>query len=491
MVQSLTVRRFLPCLLVSASLFFAHDDHPAARAHRQPDPVRSAPLVIEHVTVITGNGSPAIVDATLFVRDGRLVQVAASEKFVPPPNSQRVDGTGKFAIPGLWDMHVHLFNNFSADGSDNHAYFFPLFVANGIVGVRDMWSDPDDIVVARRWNEETTSGRMIGPRVMVSSRVVDGDPPNGPNSLIVHDEGEARNAVRVLKASGAGFIKVYWFLSRDAYFAIADEAKVQSIEFSGHVPMVVRAAEAADAGQRTIEHNDGILPGCSAKEAEWLTRDRNSAVPGSGALMLQAYDDARCEELGRRFVRNGTWLVPTAVNFNDPPDVELDSRRRYVLPDEMERWTSAMNSRKASRESPAPLAVLRRERTRQMMQAMRRAGVRFMAGTDLSSRTVDGFRRPFHIPGVGLHDELALFVNSGFTPAEALQTATVNAAQYAGALQEFGTIEAGKRADIVLLDANPLEDIRNTRKIHAVIVGGRFFSRTELFHMVDRAVRGR
>lgn len=114
-----------------------------------------------------------------------------------------------------------------------------------------------------------------------------------------------------------------------------------------------------------------------------------------------------------------------------------------------------------------------------------------MAGTDLSSRDGDGFRRPFHIPGVGLHDELALFVNNGFTPAEALQTATSNVSDYAGASREFGTLEAGKRADIVLLDANPLEDIRNTRKIHGVILGGRLFSRSELDDMVDRAVRGR
>lgn len=469
-------------LLVTSASVYPQSQSPATG---------TSSLVVEHVTVIAGNGSPAMRDAILVIRDGRIVQVAASNRFVAPPNSQRVDATGKFAIPGLWDMHVHLFNNFTQDGSDNHGYFFPLFVANGIVGVRDMSSDPDDIVVARRWNEETASGRVIGPRVMVSSRVVDGDPPNGPNSLVVHDEREARDAVRVLRSSGAGFIKVYWFLPGDAYFAIADEAKTQRIEFSGHVPVVVSAAEASDAGQRTIEHNDGILRGCSAKEAEWLTRDRNSLMPGRQAEMLQAYDDARCEALGRRFAKNGTWLVPTAVNFNDPPDVELDSRRRYVLPTERERWTNAIKSRRASRESRAPLAVLRRERNRQMMQAMHRAGVRFMAGTDLSSRDGDGFRRPFHIPGVGLHDELALFVNNGFTPAEALQTATSNVSDYAGASREFGTLEAGKRADIVLLDANPLEDIRNTRKIHGVILGGRLFSRSELDDMVDRAVRGR
>ena len=503
MTCCLAVGRVALGLVVITFFHSFQQDHVAAKAHHTarstaiaayqainepPQPRRSTPLVLEHITLIVGNGSPAIRDATLVIREGRIAQIAASNSLKAPPGSQRVDATGKFAIPGLWDMHVHLFNNFTQDGSDNHAYFFPLFVANGIVGVRDMSSDPDDIVAAHRWNAETASGRLIGPHVMVSSRVVDGNPPNGPNSLVVHNELEARDAVRVLKKSGAGFIKVYWFLSRDAYFGIADEAKKQKIEFSGHVPVFVSAGEASDAGQRTIEHNDGILPACSGKADEWSIRGRNSPTPGRGAEMLQAYDDDRCETLGRRLAKNGTWLVPTAVNFDDSPDVELDSRRRYVLPTELERWTSAMKARQTARESPAPTAALRRDRARQMMHAMRRASVRFMAGTDLSSRDRDGFRRPFHIPGVGLHDELALFVNNGFTPTEALQTATSNPAEYAGQSQEFGTLEVGKRADIVLLDANPLEDIQNTRKIYAVVLRGRLLSRSELDEMVDRAV---
>ena len=161
MTQSLAVGRLALLLLVTA---FAHPNGAYQAINEPPNPSRSAPLVLEHVTVIAGNGWPAIRDAIVLIRDGRIVQVGASNRFVVPPNSQRVDATGKFAIPGLWDMHVHLFNNFTGDGSDNHAYFFPLFVANGIVGVRDMWSDPDDIVVARRWNKETESGRLIGPR---------------------------------------------------------------------------------------------------------------------------------------------------------------------------------------------------------------------------------------------------------------------------------------------------------------------------------------
>jgi Amidohydrolase family len=453
-----------------------------------PGAIPPSPLVLQHVAVIVGDGSPTLRNATLLIRSGRISQVDRSGTLKPPRGSQIVDASGKFAIAGLWDMHVHLFNNFLQDGSDNHAYFFPLLVANGVVGVRDMYTDPDDIVVARRWNEEIESGTLIGPHVMVSSRVVDGDPPNGPHSLVVHNAVEGRQAVRDLKASGAGFIKVYWFLSRDAYFAIADESKKQRIQFAGHVPIAVSAGEASDAGQRTIEHNTGILEACSAKEAEWLTIDRASWTPAHGAEMLRTYDDARCEALARRFVKNGTWLVPTSANFIDPPDIDLDSRLRYVLPSERERWMSAMKSRRASRDTPTPQAAMRRQRILQMTQTMRRAGVRFMPGTDLSSRDGAGFRRPFHIPGVGLHDELALFVQSGFTPGEALQAATSNVAQYAGQSREFGTLEAGKRADIVLLDANPLEDIANTRKIHAVILGGRLLSKGELDDMVDRAV---
>ena len=143
--------------------------------------VAAPPLVLQHVAVIVGDGSTTLGDATLLIRDGRIAQVDPSGTLKPPVGSQIVDASGKFAIPGLWDMHVHLFNNFLQDGSDNNAYFFPLLVANGVVGVRDMYTDPDDIAVARRWNEETESGALIGPRVMVSSRVVDGDPPNGPH----------------------------------------------------------------------------------------------------------------------------------------------------------------------------------------------------------------------------------------------------------------------------------------------------------------------
>ena len=289
---------------------------------------------------------------------------------------------------------------------------------------------------------EIAAGRLLGPQVMVSSRLVDGEPPVWPNSLVVRNAEEAREAVRALKAAGAGFIKVYWNLSRDAYFAIADESHQQRIPFEGHVPFEVTAAEASDAGQRTIEHMTGIREACANRQAGL------------------AYDATSCSALADRFRRNGTWLVPTTVGFWRPAGVDPNARRRYAPPKEaggIERQLPTLD------EVPAP----------RFRQAMRQAG-RFLAGTDLS------ISRRWLVPGFSLHDELALFVEQGHSAAEALQAATFNAAQYRGALDDSGAVAPQKRADLVLLDADPLADIRNTSKINAVILNGRLLDRTKL-----------
>ena len=265
-------------------------------------PTTPPSLAITQVTVIdTANGS-ARADMTVVIGSNRVMELGKSDVVVLPKAISVVDGRGKFLLPGLWDMHVHLFNNSDQAGTNNSEYLFPLLVANGIVGVRDMWTDPEDIEVARQWNRDIEAGTLVGPRVIVSSRIVDGEPPTHPNSLVVRTADEGRDAVRSLKATGAGFIKVYWSLSREAYFAIADEARKQGIPFEGHVPRVLDAAEASDAGQRTIEHMDGLNRGC--------TRTDDRAL----------FDAARCESLADRFRRNGTWLVPTTVNFWDPEE---------------------------------------------------------------------------------------------------------------------------------------------------------------------------
>ncbi len=277
-------------------------------------PASRASIAITHVTVIDVSHETARGDQTVVIRGNRIITVGDSSTVDVPRDVSTVDGRGKFLIPGLWDMHVHLFNTDSA-GSDNSSdYFFPLLVANGVVGIRDMGSDAEDIQLARRWNTEIQVGTLLGPQVIVSSQVVDGEPPFWRHSLVVRNGEEARAAVRSLKAGGASFIKVYWNLSRDAYFAIAAESKQQRIPFAGHVPYAVTAAEASDAGQQTIEHMTGIQEACA---------DKKSGL---------AYDGARCAALADRLRRNGTWLVPTSVVFWRPAGVDPERRRRYAPP---------------------------------------------------------------------------------------------------------------------------------------------------------------
>jgi imidazolonepropionase-like amidohydrolase len=405
----------------------------------------SPSLAITRVTVIDTASGSAHPEMTVLIGGNRILEVGKSEAVTPPAGITVVDGRGKYVLPSLWDMHVHLFNNRDQVGTNNSEYFFPLLIANGILGVRDMWTDPEDIEVAGRWNREIEAGTLVGPRVTVSSRIVDGEPATHPNSLVVRTPDEGRDAVRSLKATGAGFIKVYWSLSRNTYFAIADESRRQNIPFEGHVPRSVTPGEASDAGQRTIEHMDGVNGACTAIE------DRSR------------YDARRCEALADRLRKNGTWLVPTAVNFFDPSGVDLDSHRRYA-PRQLGAWV---------RREPSDVGVL-------VHRAMRQVG-RFLAGTDIS------IRRPRTVPGFSLHDELTLLVERGHTPAEALQAATVNPAKYLDKLDEFGTIETNKRADLLLLDADPLADIHNTSRISAVVLNGRLHDRGQLDRLLAKA----
>ena len=422
-----------------------------------------ASFAISHVTVINTENGSSNDDMTVIVTGDRIADVGKSNAVNVPAVASVLDARGKFLLPGLWDMHVHVFNNDTLNGTNSSEYFLPLFVANGVLGVRDMSTDADDIVEANRWNQDIAAGRLVGPRVLLSSQIVDGDlpvrvgPPTVSNALVVRTPEEGRAAVRSLKASGAKLIKVYWNLSRDVYFAIAVEAKREGIPFGGHVPRVVDPGEAADAGQRSIEHMDGIYAACSQRNAGSLTANEQAALTG-------VFDRSRCEALADRLQQNGIWLVPTSINFWDPVDVDLRRRQQYGPP---------LAGTPFRRASPPPLVV-------NVHQSMHRVES-FLTGTDIS------IRRAEIVPGVSLHEELALFVEMGFTPAEALKAATVNPAKYAGMLDEFGTIAKNKRADLVLVDANPLADVRNASRISAVVLNGRVFDRTELDRLLARS----
>lgn len=440
-------------------------------------------LVFTQVTVIDATGVEAKPDMTVVIRDGRIAKLGRSGKIRPPKSARVVDASGKFLIPGLWDMHVHEWNKEA---------FFPLFIANGVTGVRDMFAPP---VPIKQWRAEVAAGTTIGPHIVAAGIIVDGPSPGcAPCSIAVGNAAEGRKAVLTVKEMGSDFIKVYSMLPRDAYFAIADEAKRQNMVFAGHVPEFVSAVEASDAGQKSIEHLTGVLVACSAKEGE-LRKENEARLRADGfrgdtmtleqSRALDSFDAKQATALLARFKRNGTWMCPTlsvlrAQAFIGDPDFRNDPRLKYIqnfLKKQFWQDGFGFSSRTAEDNARARRVF---QKQIEVVGMMKRAGVDFIAGSDTAN--------PYVFPGFSLHDELALLVQAGFTPMEALQAATRDPARYLGRLDSVGTIEKGKIADLVLLDANPLAEIGNTRKVNAVVVGGRLITRPELDKMLSDVV---
>lgn len=444
---------------------------------QEPAQAQAQPLVFTHATVLDMTGAPAKSDMTVIVAGGRITVVGKSSNVRLPKNAQVVDATGKYLIPGLWDMHVHIFNHTSRAGTNNRDVYFPLLIANGVTGVRDMWTDPNDLKLAREWQRDIEAGDMLGPRIAPGSSIVDGVPTFLPNALGVSTPDEARRAVRMLKAAGAGFIKVYWNLSPEAYYAIADEAKKLGIAFAGHVPFSVSAADASDAGQKSIEHLTGILETCSTKEAEF--HKAREWTPALAEEMWRTYNDQKCRALFARFAKNGTWHTPTLalhrmLALRREEDFKRDARLRYIPKDTAQGWLNPPTDGESIDQKT------RRARFRRLLEVvgmMHQAGVPLLTGSDLGN--------PFMFAGFSLHDELELLVQAGLTPLEALKTATVNPAKYLGMSGSLSTIEKGKIADLVLLEANPLENISNTQKVAAVVANGRYLPKESLQRMLE------
>lgn len=458
---------FLRPLLASFCLLFAL----CAWAQTDKPP---QPIVIAHVTVINPGTSSVQQDRTVVITGDRLTTVSSSEGFQPQKNARVIDGRGKYLIPGLWDMHVHsAFGDWFPGGRE---IILPLFIANGVTGVRDMGGD---IPVLFAWRKQIAEGKIIGPRMIVSGPMLDGYLPDGkslrfPSSNAVTTPESAIAAVDSLKLQGVDFIKVQSEIPHDAYLAAAAEAHKQGLPIVGHVPTKVRLAETVAAGQKSIEHLMGIFEGCSTEEDKFVSGQ------GDLKLMLSTYDQQRCDALIALLAKSQTWQVPTLAwqrggTFLDQRDLKHQPLDKYVPA----YWRDVTWRRFTDEMMPDllhdPLA-LRQEyfaNNLRMVGAMHRAGVPFMAGTD----TAPGV---YIMPGFSMHDELANFVEAGFSPMEALQTATGNPAKFLGIESRFGSIEAGKTADLVLLNANPLDDIHNTTKINCVIVNGRFYDRTAL-----------
>jgi len=441
-------------------------------------------LTITHATVVDVSTGRLQRDATVVIDGNRIVSVGTSAARVPL-KGQVVDAGGMYVIPGLWDMHTHAYYSTTAELTD--AYILPLFIANGITGIRDMGSALDDVLRAR---QEIAAHTLVGPRMVVAGPMLDGPGARGRTTMPITTATDGRNAVDSLASRGVDFIKVQSGVTREGYFGIAAEAKRRGIAFDGHVPDAIRASEAVAAGQRTFEHLIGIFEASTPNEDNYLTRKYGAggdpSVNKSLASLLDGYDAAREAVIIRLLAGNRVWQCPTLLWERgqwlvDVIDFMKDPDSAYVPRTWMTRkYPSSQRGILRSMDTDS-LAVRRRfvEHELDIVRRLHAAGVPFLAGTD-GPAGVD------LIPGISLHLELQRFVAAGFTPLEALQTATINPARFLGKTAEYGSVTAGRVADLVILRANPLDDIANTRTVAGVVADGKYWSPAGLDSLRER-----
>jgi len=449
-----------------------------AAAQNTSTVVTPAQIRITHVTLIDTETGKEITDQTVVISGDKISDVANSKSVVAPASAHIVDGRGKYLIPGLWDMHVH--------GTEVDSTL-PVYIANGVTGVRDMFGPPD----ANKFRAEQAAKHLVSPHIYLGSPIVDGKPPVWPDSIAVENADEARKAVDEQKQRGADFIKVYSLLSREAYFAIIDEAKRKNIPVAGHVPNSITVLEAAEAKQESMEHLVGIGLGCSSRETELRPKIQAASPTGIefDALTLaalQSYSDERCKAVFSALRKNGNWPVSTlvawrAIGFLNDPQFTSDNRVRYFSGD-FRDWMTGKADARMKEWSASEFGIRRAVFSEQskLTGELFRAGVHMLAGTDSGNA--------FCFPGFSLHDELALLVESGVTPLGALQIATRNPALFMNATDKYGSVTVGKIADLVLLDADPLKDIHNTTKISEVFLSGKEFNRAALNQLLKDAV---
>jgi imidazolonepropionase-like amidohydrolase len=430
-------------------------------------------LTLLHVTVIdtvTGGLRP---NTTVVIRGNRIVSVGRSVQ--RRALGRIVDAGGKYLIPGLWDMHTHVyFDSTAADGTD---LILPLFLANGITGVRDMGSQLDSVLQAR---DQIAAHHLFGPRMVVSGPMLDGPKSHYKAAIPISTPEDGRKAVDMLKSRGVDFIKVQSGVPREAYFGIADESQKVGIPFEGHVPDAIRAAEAVAAGQLTFEHLIGIFEASSPDEDKYLTGKKTVG------MFLESYDPVREAAIVRLLAAHHVWQCPTlywergqwlvdAIDYTRDPDLAYAAHRWVTT-----QWPASQASILKSLDTdPLPVRQKFVDHELDIVRKLHAANVPFLAGTDTPAG-VDV------LPGISLHLELQRFVAAGFTPLEALQTATLNPAVFYNRRSDFGTVETGRIADLVLLQANPLENIANTRKIAGVIADGRYISKEDLDQLRSR-----
>jgi imidazolonepropionase-like amidohydrolase len=438
-----------------------------------------ADLLIRHATVVDVEHAQTTKDQAIATRDGRIVAVAGDAAIAGHWRARSsIDAQGRYVIPGLWDMHVHFGGG--KDLVEENQALLPLYIAHGITTIRDCSGDLPDEVLA--WRAEIASGALLGPTLLSSGPKIEGIKPIWKGTLETGSRADVDAAITKLKGLRVDFVKITdSTLDPQLFLYAVAQARAAGLNVSGHIPMALTVRQALDAGISSIEHIDYAFKAGAKDEAAIVADFAAGRITRAEAdHRLDAdFDEATAMNAYRDLARRGVFVTPTLngsriLAWLDQNTHADDAYLAYIGP--KLRKTYDWRIQRAAQADTAAIAQRHAhyEQLAAVLPMLQQAGVTILAGTDA------GFLNSFNYPGIGLHDELALYADNGLTPAQALSSATRAGPAWFGTLDRYGAISPGKIADIVVLDRNPLEDIRATRDIHAVILRGTPYERTAL-----------
>ena len=419
-----------------------------------------------NVNVIPMSTEAVLEGQTVIVEDGIITLIGDVDQVSIPEEATAVDGTDRFLMPGLAEMHAHVPDTDSADLER----ILTLFVANGVTTIRGMLGRPSHLEL----RDQLRQGEVFGPRLITSGPSLNGRSVSG--------EADARRQVREQAAAGYDFIKIHPGLSSEEFTGLAETANELGIPFAGHVPVAAGVETALRLGMASIDHLDGYLVALLGPESY-----RSGGYGGFFDVMLVDEVDAdKIGDIAAATAAATTWNVPTQVlieqrvDATPAEDLSLRPEMKYMPPETVESWIAAKERQLAERGFDAEKAALAISLRRRLILALHEAGAGLLLGSDAP--------QVFNVPGFSLHRELDVLVQSGLTPYEALATGTTAVAEFLGT--NTGTVAVGKSADLLLLDANPLEDIRNSRRIHGVMLRGDWLSAKRIDEMLAAYATG-
>ena len=427
-------------------------------------PAAGATTAFVNVNVVSMETGEIASSRTVVVKDGVIATIGDFDATALTGDAVVVDGTDRYLIPGLAEMHGHI----PGAESPDLGRVLDLFVANGVTTVRGMLGQQSHLGL----RERIARGEVLGPRLVTSGPSFNGQSVRSPRQAV--------QRVREQHAAGYDFLKIHPGLTRAEFDAIAGEANKLGMPFAGHVPEDVGVDRALTAGMATIDHLDGYMQALLPPN-----EDPSGGLGGFfGVFVADLADESGIDALARRTAEAGTWNVPTESLFEHVTSPrlsveELVSRpeMKYMPATTVAEWAQAKRDLQGDPDYVASTAEHATEIRQRLLRALHEAGAGLLLGSDSP--------QIFNVPGFALHHELALLVAAGLTPIDALRSGTVNAARYLGVPGRRGDVREGYDADLVLLDADPLADISNTRRIHGVMLAGRWLSRGDLDALLE------